>query len=380
MAKTNNKAQRLVDEAIKNDEEKELGEADAMEELADDAEDIGDLRETDDEEGKADVNRNESSADGVIHHHFNPSDDSDSESESDFSSIYDSDTDDEDEKQTLPDTDPPEELPPSGQTAPPAGLHQPVNPDPSGAKLLKELEDKAAIAAYFANNPGSSAPAMQENRFLKQTVAITAEAMTKYIQLEESKKTEKVTIFMHGTRVKANTWRERLFDNMAALAAILPGVHWDEHAKTNLAGQFRSAEYVSLKNSSTHNLRLWFQRKGKSVDRGKEQVTLGTIFELSAECDIYTKLHEVLMLNPALMQRRVLDGEGCMLASLQSAAWQIVTHDAMYKTWIRKPDVVVQTIMHYINQRHHLAIKGSAVMSETDGRSVFRKQGLLRWL
>jgi hypothetical protein len=160
----------------------------------------------------------------------------------------------------------------------------------------------------------------------------------------------------------------------------LPGVHIDTFAKVNQDELFTSKESVQFNNSDTQQLRFWFNLVFPGAERVRTNATLATLFELSAKVEIYEELYTQLRVHAPLGDRKVLDGNGRLLDSLAQAVRSVITRHKDYKLWMRRPTVVMHTLMHVVNQMHHDAALASTLQSNEDARACFRRQGSHRFM
>lgn len=181
-----------------------------------------------------------------------------------------------------------------------------------------------------------------------------------------------VVVYRTGDRL-TNSWIWEAF--CEAIALVMPGLEMSDEYLLNTPAAMRVREVCSVENTHTRRLQ-WFGIPLSKKKKVKHIATLPQLYNLASRVEIFDKLYTVLMANPHLGSRRTLDGNGTLLPSLSAAAWQVVINDKGFKHWVKEPLIMQWTVMHFVNQRHHLGIVGASGMSEESFPQLFRRQGL----
>jgi len=171
----------------------------------------------------------------------------------------------------------------------------------------------------------------------------------------------------------------RLWDSLCrAIVAVVPFFNLADEHTLNQPATHRVSETCKVTNSTRKRLRIGRWKLGKKRKPLVTSVaTLPRLYNLCSEVEIFDKLYTLLMANPQLSSRRALDGNGTLLPSLQAAAWHVVTHAEGFTEWVKEPLIMQWTVMHFVNQRHHLGIVGASGMTDESFPQLFRNQGLL---
>lgn len=159
-----------------------------------------------------------------------------------------------------------------------------------------------------------------------------------------------------------------------AIAKVIPCLDMSDEYLLNTPAAMRVREVCTVENSHTRRL-TWFGIPLSKKKKLKHIATLPQLYKLASRVEIFDKLYTLLMANPNLGSRRTLDGSGVLLPSLSAAAWQVVINDKGFHHWVKEPLIMQWTVMHFVNQRHHLGIVGASGMSDESYPQLFRRQG-----
>jgi len=370
-----NKARSLVEEEVRKEEERELGIADAMEELASEDPNLDpvEVEAADEDEPDAHPSTPPNTPVPAL-----PSVPAELESSRTMMSTQET-GDGDDAKHNSPGDDEPEgseeeESEDSDHSSDPDDSdNEPISDTDEGDD--SEIEDTALERKSSPAGPRSPGLTWSMDAFLGQCIESHFKA-----EFNPVVRTRKVTIFMRGERIKATLWRDRVFEACACVLRHLPGVHLDVIAKINEETTFTSAEILRHNNAENKSLRLWFQEPRPGEHRVRTNATLASMFELSAEVEIYDSMYTLLRTHGPLGDRKVLDGNGLLLESLAQAVRSVITRHENYKLWMERPTVVMHTLMHVVNQMHHDAVLTSTLQSAKDARQCFRHTGLHQFM
>lgn len=182
--------------------------------------------------------------------------------------------------------------------------------------------------------------------------------------------TEKRMIFFSGDEVTEGKWRRI----MLKIAEFCPLLKTEVEHIVNNPGVYEDRESITMSNSRRPRWRpIWSSLRPRKA-KTRTTSTLACVHNLTEEVDIFVWMYRELVTTESMARREVLDLNGRLKESLIKAATNVAVASEHFKDWMMQPRVFTDTLIYYVNQRHHLAIKRFPVGGD-DCRSVFRNKG-----